>query len=236
MALHHWNIFPKAKVTSFGKELPHYVSNIMPHLLSHWATQEHVLQRFHILRATMRTTLIDLCRDTPMPFVHCNRLMDSWPNDNCLHLCLTLVTNNTPSHRSAGGNSISPLIRGRLLKGLMRSNPFPPKLHRVLEGGSNHMPPPTCRIKEELVQFPKEQGELGLGTPTCQFVHPYSRHPSKDCHRWCRIPCIRFHLHDSTILRVDNKFRESAHKLCVKLNRTHARLTNTSHAFGHSIL
>ena len=149
------------------------------------------------------------------------------------------MTNDIPSQRSEGGNFISPFIRGRLLKGLLSSNPFPPKLHRVLEEGSNCMPPPTCQIKEDLVQFPKEQGELGLGTLRYQSVHPYLQHPSKDCHRLCRIPCIRFHLHDSTILRVDNEFRESADKLCVKLNRTHARffeVTNTSHAFGHSIL
>ena len=60
--LHHWKRFPRSNVTSFDEELPHDVSNITPHLLSKWAAKECVL---HWLRATMKTTLVNLCRILP---------------------------------------------------------------------------------------------------------------------------------------------------------------------------
>jgi len=63
----------------------------------------------------------------------------------------------------------------------LKSNSFPPKLGRVHEEGGNLTPTPTCQVKGKLVQFPKEQCELGMGTPSCQSVPPLTHgiHPKK---------------------------------------------------------
>ena len=46
----------------FGKGLPNDVSCIMPHLLSQWPIEKSMLHQLHRLRATMKATLIHLCR------------------------------------------------------------------------------------------------------------------------------------------------------------------------------
>ena len=70
-------IISKNKGYLLGKELPHDISRIVPHLLSQWATIELVLYWLHILWATMRASLINLRWDPIMPLIHCHRFMDN---------------------------------------------------------------------------------------------------------------------------------------------------------------
>ena len=165
----------------------------MPHLLSRWAAEEHVLHWFHWLWAIVRTTLVNFCQDSSMPFIHCHCLVNNWPKNGHFFLCLSFVPNDIPSRWSGWGNFIMPLMWNWLLKDLLRSNPLPPHLVRVSKERSNLQPPPTCRIKEELIKFPKEQVELGLATSTCHSIHPNTQTPSWENHWWCYIFCIWLH-------------------------------------------
>lgn len=52
-ALHPRKGFPRTKVLSFGKELPHDIGGKPPCLLSKGTTEEPIFHRFHWLQATM---------------------------------------------------------------------------------------------------------------------------------------------------------------------------------------
>ena len=52
-----------------------------PHLLSQQAIEKPMLYQLQWLRATLRTTLVDLHRNLPMPFIHRHRLMKNWPKE-----------------------------------------------------------------------------------------------------------------------------------------------------------
>ena len=94
MALHNRNKTTRAKITSFGKELANDVSHIASHLLSQWANVKSMLHRLHKLRATMKATLINLCRDSSMPFIATAlRITNQRKNASFCALCLCQLIN-----------------------------------------------------------------------------------------------------------------------------------------------
>lgn len=123
-ALHHRKWLQHTKVTSFGKELPHDVSNILSPLLSERTFEEPMLHWLHRLQATVMTTFVNLCHDFPTPIIHHHCLMDNWPKKGNLILCLSFVPNDIPPRKNGGGDFTLPLMRNQLLKDLLLSNQF----------------------------------------------------------------------------------------------------------------
>lgn len=84
--LRHWRRYLRAKVTSFGKELPHDVSHIAPHLLSKWENEKKIYPPLtHKLQATMKATLMNFVNIRPCHLFTCHYLMNNWPmNDHFL--------------------------------------------------------------------------------------------------------------------------------------------------------
>lgn len=83
------------KITSFGKKnLPNDVSCKMSHLPSQHATKEHVLHLFHKRLATMGTTFINYCQDSPTPFIHYTSLwtIDQRKTTSLCTLCSCQIT------------------------------------------------------------------------------------------------------------------------------------------------
>ena len=122
--IHHWKIFPRAKVASFSKELPNDVSCIAPHLLSQCTIEEYVLHRLHNWGATIGATLVNLYQDMFTSFVDCHYLM----NDCHLLLCLVFMPNDTPIQRGGGRNFVPPFVKDWFFKSLLSSDPLPLKV------------------------------------------------------------------------------------------------------------
>lgn len=93
-------------------------------------------------------------------------------------LCFVLVPNDVPTRGSGRRNCTPPLVGNWPLKNLLNCNPLPSKLGRVHQEGTHPGQPPPCQVEEELIQFPKEQGEFGLNTTLWQFVQPNTWPPS----------------------------------------------------------
>ena len=89
MASHYQEPFFKGQDYLFGKELPNDVSHISQHLLSQWAAKKFMLCQLHSLQATMKATLINLCRDSFMPFVATTlQITDQRKHASLCALCL----------------------------------------------------------------------------------------------------------------------------------------------------
>lgn len=129
--LHYGKGFPQAKVSSFGNELPHDVSNIWTPLLSEWTTEKPMFQRFHRMWAVVGATFVNLHRDYPAPLINCHNLMDDQPKKRSMFLCLSFVSNDIPFRESRKGIFILPLMWNQFLESVLLSNLFPSLLCRI---------------------------------------------------------------------------------------------------------
>lgn len=150
----------------------------------------------------MGKTLINLHQNSSTPFVPSHCLVSNLPKKGYFLLSHVLMPNGIPIQRDGGRNFVSPFAGGGLLESVLSSDLFPTKLGQVSKERSNLLPPPTCWIKEKLIQLPKEYGELGMCTTLCQFVHPNTWQPPWKSHERSRIPHFRFHLSKSKIFSI----------------------------------
>jgi hypothetical protein len=122
--LHHGKGFPQAKVSSFGKELPHDVSNIQSPLLCDRTTEKPMCHRLHQMWTVMGATFVNLHRDLPASLIiNCHNLINDQPKLS-LFLCLSFVPNDIPFRESGRENLIPPLMWNQFLESLLLSNPF----------------------------------------------------------------------------------------------------------------
>lgn len=166
-ALRRWERFPRAKVTSLGEELPNNVFQHTATLVRPAGNRRNMCSTNSRIVNHNGTSLIDLCQNASTPFIHNHNLMDNWPKKSSLILSFVFMPNNVPLWRSGWRTFIAPFSKNQLLKDLLSSNLFPTKLGRVRQEGCNLRPPPLCRVNKKLIQFSKEQVELGLRTSLC---------------------------------------------------------------------
>ena len=130
-----------------------------------------------------------------MPIINRHSLMVDWPKKGNLFLCLSFVPYDIPSRESGGENFIPPLMQNGFLESLLLGNPLPPLLRWKRAKWSNLMPSPTSRVKEQLIDFSKEQIELGFVAASCEVVHHDTCHPTCEGCWWCCILSVWFHLY-----------------------------------------
>ena len=107
----------------------------------------------HGLPLRLLTSVLVLIPLAPGLYSHCNCFVDNWPKKSCFLLSLMLVSNDVPTWRGRRRNLILAIFRNWFFHSLLSCNPLPIKFGWVGQERSNLRPPPTCRVKEELIQF-----------------------------------------------------------------------------------
>ena len=178
----------------------------------------------------MGTTFVNLRWDPPAPFVQRHYLVNYWPKESHFLMCLMFMPNDVSSKGSGGRNFILPLIWDWFPKSHLGNDPSPAKLGWVHQKRCNFGASPSCRVKEKLIQFSKEQVELSLRTSMREPIHPYLGHPTWENHRRYNIPHIRLHLNKGTVLQPKSGFREGAHEFRTKFHQAKIEILEVSSA------
>jgi hypothetical protein len=120
--------------------------------------------------------------------------MDDRPEENRLFFCLRFVLDDIPLGEGGGGDFITPLEHNWHLEGCLLSNALPPFFGRISEEGGNLSPPPTSKVKEKLIKFPKEQIELTFVASYGKDSLPNMHHPTIESRWWWCILNVWFNL------------------------------------------
>ena len=148
----------------------------------------------------------------PTSFVHRHYLVNYWPKEDCFLLCLIFMPNDVPSEGSGRRKCILLLIRDQFPKSHLGCDPSPTKLGHVRQERFNFGPPPSCWVKEKVIQFSKDQSKLSMRTSIEEPTHLNPGHWTWKNYRRYNIPHIKLHLSKGKVLQPNSGLRKGAMK------------------------